>query len=77
MPIYEYVCDEGHETEARQSINDDALDVCPHDGCGSPARRQISGGGGFLMGDSRSPPGAPDGACGPSCCRTTGSSAFT
>lgn len=77
MPIYEYVCDAGHETEERQSMSDDALQVCPEDGCGSAARRKISGGGGFLVGGSGSSAGNGDGACGPSCCQSSGSSAFT
>lgn len=80
MPTYEYVCDAGHETEARQSMGDDALETCPRDACGSPARRVISGGSGFLMGESASSgasAGTGGGACGPSCCRTSGSSAFT
>lgn len=76
MPIYEYVCDAGHETEARQSMDDDALEICPDEGCTSPARRRITGGGGFLVGGDGSG-SSGDGACGPSCCRTSPSSAFT
>lgn len=75
MPTYEYVCDDGHETEARQSMDDDALEVCPSPDCGASARRRITGGGGFLMGDGGGASG-PE-ACGPSCCRTSGGSGFT
>jgi len=50
MPTYEYKCDEGHEFEVEQSINDAPLtectvEECAADGmyeCGEPCRRQIS-----------------------------------
>ncbi len=46
---YEYVCEAcGHQWEAEQSISDAPLKKCPT--CGKPkAKRQISGGAGFLL----------------------------
>jgi putative FmdB family regulatory protein len=46
---YEYVCTQcGHQWEAEQRISDQPLRDCP--ACGqSSARRQISGGQGFLL----------------------------
>lgn len=64
MPTYEYRCQDGHETEARQSIDADPLDRCPREGCEAPAERLISLGGGLLTG-KRSPDGGGS-ACGPS-----------
>jgi putative FmdB family regulatory protein len=42
MPIYEYVCDAGHESETRQSMDDEPLEVCPEEDCGAPAERKMS-----------------------------------
>ncbi len=50
MPTYEYVCDQGHEAEQRQSIKDDPLERCPEEGCDAPANRKISMGGGVISG---------------------------
>lgn len=46
---YEYICAAcGHEWEAEQAISAQPLKKCPS--CGKPkARRQISGGTGFLL----------------------------
>ena len=68
MPTYEYICDAGHETEQRQSINDDPLDSCPEQDCDAPATRRISTGGGVISGDSGSSPsdGSGGDACSPS-----------
>lgn len=46
---YEYLCAAcGHEWEAQQRISEDALKDCPQ--CGqSAAKRQVSGGQGFLL----------------------------
>ncbi len=46
---YEYICTScGHEWEATQSINDKPLKKCPT--CGKQtAKRQISGGTGFVL----------------------------
>jgi predicted nucleic acid-binding Zn ribbon protein len=55
MPVYEYLCDKGHETEVEQSIKDDALTECLYytdkekrlasthcaQECGAPCRRLI------------------------------------
>jgi putative FmdB family regulatory protein len=42
MPMYDYLCNKGHETEVEQRIVDDALTVCPQKGCRSKAKRLIS-----------------------------------
>ncbi len=47
MPTYEYRCPEGHTFEVFQKMTDDPVAVCPE--CGQEARRQISGGAGFLF----------------------------
>jgi len=46
---YEYVCTEcGHGWEAEQAISAAPLKTCPH--CGTDhAKRQISGGAGFIL----------------------------
>ena len=77
MPTYEYVCDAGHETEHRHSINDPALEVCPMEGCESRAERKISLGAGVITGSKGSDRPAGEGACGPNCCSTAGGSSFT
>lgn len=68
MPTYEYVCDAGHESETRQSIEADPLEVCPEEGCGAPAERKISMGGGLISspGAGRGANGSGGGACSPS-----------
>jgi putative FmdB family regulatory protein len=76
MPTYEYVCDAGHETEHRHSINDPALEVCPTEGCEARAERKISLGAGVITGSKGSDASTGD-ACGPNCCSTSGSSGFT
>lgn len=73
MPTYEYVCDDGHETDFRHSINDSALEVCPREECQAPARRKISMGAGVITGGETSAdpaPAPPSGGacCGPSAC---------
>ncbi len=48
MPTYEYECTRcGLHFEKQQSINDDALSVCPE--CNGKVKRQVSGGSGFIM----------------------------
>ena len=42
MPVYEYLCSKGHETEIEQSIKAGALKVCPKKGCRCKAKRLIS-----------------------------------
>lgn len=63
MPTYEYLCELGHESELRQSMSDDPVEVCPREDCDAPAERQISLGGGVLVGGSRGSGGSGDG-CG-------------
>lgn len=64
MPTYEYRCEAGHESEARQSIEAEPLRHCPRRDCDAPAERLISPGGGVLSdGDSG---GGADEGCGPS-----------
>lgn len=46
MPTYEYICDDGHETDYRQSMSDEPLKVCPREGCEAEAERKISSGAG-------------------------------
>ncbi|RMF85292.1 MAG: zinc ribbon domain-containing protein [Nitrospirae bacterium] len=50
MPIYEYVCNKGHEFEVTQGINDDPLTRCQVDGCRAGVRRLLSVGGFALKG---------------------------
>lgn len=68
MPTYEYVCDEGHETEQRQSIEDDPLERCPEEECDAPATRKISMGGGVISGSGGGGTGESSGGdeCSPS-----------
>lgn len=68
MPTYEYVCDTGHETEQRQSIEADPLERCPEEGCDAPATRKISMGVGVISGEGGSSAAGGSGgeACGPS-----------
>jgi putative FmdB family regulatory protein len=47
MPTYDYECPEGHRFEVFQKMSDDPVAECPE--CGAEARRQISGGAGFLF----------------------------
>ncbi len=48
MPIYEYLCSEcGHEMEAIQSINDEALTQCPK--CDKPGLRKRISAAGFRL----------------------------
>jgi putative FmdB family regulatory protein len=56
MPTYEYVCDKcKHQFELVQSINDDALTVCPREHCGQKTwgkgkvKRLIVAGGGLIF----------------------------
>lgn len=46
MPTYEYKREDGSTFEIKQSINDDALDICPE--TGQKVKRIISGGGGVV-----------------------------
>jgi len=50
MPIYEYVCNKGHEFEASQRMNDAPLSRCQVDGCRAGARRVMSRSGFALKG---------------------------
>ncbi len=50
MPIYEYVCNKGHEFEVNQGMNDVPLSRCQVDGCRAGARRLISLSGFALKG---------------------------
>lgn len=77
MPTYEYVCDAGHETEHRHSINDPALEVCPAEGCDARAERKISLGAGVITGSKGGGTSSEGGACGPNCCSTSGGAGFT
>jgi len=47
MPTYEYECPKGHRFEVFQKMTDEPVAACPE--CGAPAKRQISGGAGFLF----------------------------
>lgn len=47
MPTYEYRCENGHDFEAFQKMNDDPLDTCPE--CGARAERRISSGAGLVF----------------------------
>ena len=48
MPIYEYRCEGcGQVIEKFQKMSDETVTECPE--CGAEARRQISGGAGFLF----------------------------
>ena len=50
MPIYEYVCNKGHEFETTQGMNDEPLSRCQVDGCRAGARRVMSRSGFALKG---------------------------
>jgi len=50
MPIYEYVCNKGHEFEANQRMNDAPLSRCQVDGCRAGVRRVMSRSGFALKG---------------------------
>lgn len=47
MPTYDYECPKGHRFEAFQKMTAKPVATCPK--CGARARRQISGGAGFLF----------------------------
>ena len=47
MPTYDYQCSNGHTFELFQKMSDEPVTECPE--CGAEARRQISGGAGFLF----------------------------
>ncbi len=47
MPTYDYECENGHRFEMFQSMKDEPLRECTE--CGSPARRLIGPGAGFLF----------------------------
>ena len=47
MPTYDYQCSKGHSFELFQKMSDDPVAACPE--CGAEAKRQISGGAGFLF----------------------------
>ena len=47
MPTYDYRCPNGHDFEVFQRMSEDPVSECPE--CGTDARRQISGGAGFLF----------------------------
>jgi putative FmdB family regulatory protein len=56
MPTYEYVCHKcNHQFEYFQSINENALTVCPKDRCGQKqwgkgkVKRQIGAGAGLIF----------------------------
>jgi putative FmdB family regulatory protein len=40
MPIYEYLCENGHRFESFQSMSEDPISVCPE--CGAKSERQLS-----------------------------------
>ncbi|HOX85724.1 MAG TPA: zinc ribbon domain-containing protein [bacterium] len=51
MPTYEYRCRScGHHFEVFQTITAEPLSDCPQ--CAGPVERQISTGGGFIIGSS-------------------------
>jgi putative FmdB family regulatory protein len=47
MPTYDYECPKGHRFEVFQKMTDEPVAACPE--CGADAKRQISGGAGFLF----------------------------
>ncbi|MBM4184766.1 MAG: zinc ribbon domain-containing protein [Gemmatimonadetes bacterium] len=47
MPTYDYECPKGHRFEVVQRMTDKPVASCPR--CKARARRQISGGAGFLF----------------------------
>ena len=47
MPTYDYECPKGHRFEVFQRMTDKPVATCPK--CKARARRQISGGAGFLF----------------------------
>lgn len=47
MPTYDYECPKGHRFEVIQRMSDKPTATCPK--CKARARRQISGGAGFLF----------------------------
>ncbi len=48
MPTYDYKCVEcNHTFEYFQSMNDDALSICPE--CGAEVKRMIGGGSGVIF----------------------------
>ena len=47
MPTYVYLCSSCGTFELFQGMKDSALEKCPK--CGSPVKRQISGGAGFIF----------------------------
>ena len=47
MPTYDYECPSGHRFELFQKMSDEPVAACPE--CGKDAKRQISGGAGFLF----------------------------
>jgi putative FmdB family regulatory protein len=47
VPTYDYQCEQGHQFEVFQSMKDEPLSECIE--CGSPARRLIGRGAGFLF----------------------------
>jgi len=55
MPTYEYRCDNGHEFEVYQNINDSPLTRCTR--CGENAKRQISKTSFVLKGGGWTPKG--------------------
>ncbi len=66
MPIYEYLCSQGHRYERWESFSAPAQQDCPH--CGGRARRLFSPpaiifkGPGFYSTDHRKDGGRPEGA---------------
>lgn len=47
MPTYEYRCEQGHQFEQFQRMNEAPIDRCPT--CGAPAERLLSAGAGLLF----------------------------
>ena len=56
MPTYLYMCEQCGEFEHHQPISEPAIEGCPT--CGGPVTRLITGGSGFIMKGSASPPRA-------------------
>lgn len=66
MPTYEYLCEDGHRSEVRQSMGDDPLRRCPREECEERAERQIGGGLAVHSGGEASPASRGAEECGPS-----------
>ena len=62
MPLYEYVCNEGHEFSAQQSIQDEPIKKCPK--CRRVCKRLISASSFILKGSGWAKDGYGSGVTG-------------